>query len=157
VIVTGVGAGAIVIENAFCADPEAESLACTVKLNVPAVCGVPLILPPELSERPVGNDPLPATTLHVYGGVPPEAANDCEYDVPTIPPGNGDPVVIDTGVGAGAIVIANAFCADPEAESLACTVKLNVPVVCGLPLMTPPELSESPLGNDPLPATTLHV
>jgi hypothetical protein len=65
VIVTEVGAGAIVIENAFCAEPEAESFALTVKLKVPAVCGVPLITPPELSESPLGNDPLPATTLHV--------------------------------------------------------------------------------------------
>jgi hypothetical protein len=98
VIVTGVGAGAIVIENAFCAEPEAESLACIVKLNVPAVCGLPLMTPPELSESPLGNDPLPATTPHVYGGAPPEADSDCEYVVPTIPPGSGDPVVTVTGL-----------------------------------------------------------
>jgi hypothetical protein len=75
-IVTGVGAGAIVIENAFCAEPEAESLAWTVKLNVPLVWGVPLISPAVLSESPPGNDP--ATTFHEYGPVPPEALRVCE-------------------------------------------------------------------------------
>jgi hypothetical protein len=80
-----------------------------VKLNVPAACGLPLITPPVLSERPVGNDPPPATTLQVYGAVPPEADNVCEYPEPTVPPGNGDAVVTVTGVGAGATVIANAF------------------------------------------------
>ena len=114
-IVTAVGAAAIVIENAFCPDPEAESLACAVKLNVPAVCGLPLSNPPELNVTPEGKDP--ATTLHVYGAVPPEADSDCEYCVPTIPPSSGDGVVIVTGVGAAAIVIENAFCPDPERAS----------------------------------------
>jgi hypothetical protein len=145
------------MEKAFCAEPDAESLTLTVKLKVPAVCGVPLITPPELNDSPLGKDPLPATMLHVYGGVPPDAVSAWKYGVPTKAPTSGDPVVIVTEVGAGAIVIENGFCADPEAESLALTVKLKVPAVCGVPLITPAELSDSPLGNDPLAATTLHV
>ena len=142
----------MVIENAFCAEPEAESLAWTVKLKTPAACGLPLINPPELSDTPPGNDP--AETVHEYGADPPVAASVCEYADPAVPDGKGDAVKIVTGVGAGAIVIENAFCAEPEAESLAWTVKLSVPVVCGVPLISPAVLSESPPGNDP--AATFH-
>ena len=34
-----------------------ESVTFAVKFDVPAVGGVPLIKPPELKERPFGNDP----------------------------------------------------------------------------------------------------
>ena len=112
-----------VIENAFCAELEAESLAWTVKLKTPPACGLPLINPPELRDTPPGNDP--AETVHEYGADPPEAASVCEYDDPAVPDGKGDAVRIVTGVGAGVIVIENAFCAEPEAESLAWTVKLR--------------------------------
>jgi hypothetical protein len=142
----------MLIENAFCAELEAESFAWTVKLKTPAACGFPLINPPELSDTPPGNDP--ADTVHEYGADPPEAASVCEYADPAVPDGKGDEVKIVTGVGAGAIVIENAFCAEPDAESLTWIVKLNAPAVCGVPLISPDVLSESPPGNDP--ATTLH-
>ena len=66
----------MVIENAFCAEAEAESLACTVKLKVPATCALPPITPVALSDKPPGNDPV--TTVHEYGAVPPDAASVCE-------------------------------------------------------------------------------
>ena len=66
----------MVIENAFCAEPDAASLACTVKLKVPATCALPPITPVELSDKPPGSDPV--TTVHEYGAVPPDAANVCE-------------------------------------------------------------------------------
>jgi hypothetical protein len=66
----------MVIENAFCAEPEAASFACTVKLKVPAVCALPPITPEEPSDNPPGNDPV--TTVHEYGAVPPDAASVCE-------------------------------------------------------------------------------
>ena len=141
-----------VIANAFCAEPAAESLAWTVKLKTPAACGLPLINPPALSDTPPGNDP--ADTVHEYGADPPEAASVCEYADPAVPDGKGDAVKIVTGVGANPIVNENAFCAEPDAESLAWTVKLNVPGACGIPLISPPALSDSPPGNDP--ATTFH-
>src|SRR6185503_12108979 len=142
----------MVIENAFCAEPEAESFAWTVKLKTPPACGLPLINPPELSDTPPGNDP--AETVHEYGADPPEAASVCEYVDPAVPDGKGDAVKIVTGVDPVAIIIEKAFCAEPEAESLAWTVKLNVPGVCGMPLISPAGLSESPPGGDP--ATTVH-
>ena len=73
---TGVGAAEMVIENAFCAELDAESLACTVKLKVPATSALPLITPVELSDKPPGNEPV--TTVHEYGAVPPEAVSVCE-------------------------------------------------------------------------------
>ena len=64
--------------------------------------GVPLIAPvDELSTKPVGSDPLPATSDHVYGIVPPDADTPLEYAVPTVPAGS-DVVVI---VGAAGEVL----------------------------------------------------
>ena len=51
-----------------------ESTTCAVKLNVPAVVGVPVIAPVEaFNVSPVGNDPL--MIENVYGGVPPVATS----------------------------------------------------------------------------------
>ena len=48
------------------------SVAVTVKVNVPAVVGVPEMRPPLVSgDNPVGS--APAVTLNVYGPVPPLA------------------------------------------------------------------------------------
>ena len=51
----------------------AASLTCTVKLDVPAVVGVPESTPAAVSVNPAGNVPLASD--HVYPGVPPLAAN----------------------------------------------------------------------------------
>ena len=51
-----------------------ESTTCAVKLNVPAVVGVPVIAPVEaFNVNPGGNDPL--MIENVYGGVPPVATS----------------------------------------------------------------------------------
>ena len=52
------GPAAIVIEKASDATPPRLSVTLTVKLDRPAVVGVPVIAPPALSERPAGRDPL---------------------------------------------------------------------------------------------------
>jgi hypothetical protein len=75
-VVTCKAAGATVIERAWVAvcAVVAESRACTVKEEVPAVVGVPEITPVEAFKlNPAGNEPV--VMLHVYGEVPPEAAN----------------------------------------------------------------------------------
>jgi hypothetical protein len=52
-----------------------ESTTCAVKLNVPAVVGVPVIAPVELfSVNPAGSEPL--VIEYVYGGIPPPAVSD---------------------------------------------------------------------------------
>jgi hypothetical protein len=64
---------------AFCAvivkllDAVADVASVTVTPNVaaPAVVAVPLIAPPEESERPAGREP--DATAHEYGAIPPLA------------------------------------------------------------------------------------
>ena len=62
-----------------------ESLAWTVKLEVPAVVGVPLIVPPPLKANPAGK--LPEETLHVMVPAPPLDARVVLYAVLTKPLG----------------------------------------------------------------------
>ena len=49
------------------------SLTCTVKLEVPAAVGVPLIVPLAESERPAGNEPVDMD--QEFPPVPPLAAS----------------------------------------------------------------------------------
>ena len=54
----------------------AESLTCTVKFDVPAVEGVPEIVPPVASVSPSGSDP--DVMLQVFPPAPPVAFRVCE-------------------------------------------------------------------------------
>ena len=73
-----------------------ESFTVSEAICVPAVVGVPLIVPLLLIERPLGR-PL---ADQVYGELPPVAARFAEYAVPTVPAGNAV-VEITSGAGAG--------------------------------------------------------
>jgi hypothetical protein len=108
---------------AFCCGEE-ESVTCTVKLDWPALVGVPLIVPALLKLRPAGN--APDTTVHEYGVVPPVAANVAEYAVPTIPLGNETVVIFSDPPEALMLMESGllAFCTGEE-ESVTCTVKLD--------------------------------
>jgi hypothetical protein len=65
---------AITKESAFDANCPPVSIACTVTLYVPAVDGVPEIVPVLVPRpRPVGSNPL--VIDQVYGVVPPVAAS----------------------------------------------------------------------------------
>ncbi len=64
-----------IVRGALALAPEL-SATCTVKFDVLAAEGVPLMTPAELSDRPAGR--LPALTVHVYPAVPPLAASVCE-------------------------------------------------------------------------------
>ena len=57
-------------------ETDALSVTRTVKLLGPGVPVTPEIVPPAARLNPGGSDPL--TTVHVYGGDPPEAASTCE-------------------------------------------------------------------------------
>ena len=127
--------------NAFVAVPP--PVTCTVKLDVPAVVGVPLKTPAEDSVSPAGS--VPEVTDQLYGGVPPVAASVWLYALPTVPAGSGLTVVIDSA--AGSTVTANAFVAVPP--PVTCTVKLDVPAALGVPLKTPAEDSVNPAGSVP--------
>jgi hypothetical protein len=71
---TGVTAGLMTKLKAFCAVGPLELLSArTVKLNEPAAVGVPVSTPLEDKLSPPGK--LPEIRDHVYGGVPPVAAN----------------------------------------------------------------------------------
>jgi hypothetical protein len=84
----GHGWGLIVIENALsavCAPVPQLSVARTVKFEVPAVDGVPVISPVGLMLSPAGNDP--PTILKEIGTCPPEVCSCCEYACPTVTEG----------------------------------------------------------------------
>jgi hypothetical protein len=140
-----------VIESDAVAVPAvglAESVAMTVKVDVPVADGVPVIAPAELNERPPGNEP--EVSDQEYGEKPPVAASVAEYDTPAcaVP---RVVVAIATG-GAGATTIDSAFVAVAAvgiAESVTFTVKFDVPLVKGVPEIAPVELSERPLGSEP--------
>ena len=76
-ICIGVTAAATVMLNAcvaVCRVGAVESVTLTAKLNVPAVVGVPEIVPLAAAiVRPAGN--VPELMLQLYGVVPPLAAN----------------------------------------------------------------------------------
>jgi hypothetical protein len=55
--------------------PDA-SRTLAVKLELPALVGVPVMAPSELSDSPAGK--LPDAMLHAYGAVPPAAESVCE-------------------------------------------------------------------------------
>jgi hypothetical protein len=117
-----------------------------VKFEVPAVVGVPEIVPVEPpSDSPAGSEP--DTTDQLYGVTPPVAASVCEYATPIWP--FGTLVVVITR--SGGITIDRAFVAVSAGacESVTLTVKLEVPAVVGVPEITPPELKESPAGRLP--------
>lgn len=78
----------IVTENSFVATAPFTSCAVAVNVKVPAVDGVPLIIPVAgFRESPGGGVPD-----HCDTAAQPLAANPCEYDNPTVPEGSGDGV-----------------------------------------------------------------
>jgi hypothetical protein len=101
--------------------------------------------PAEDNVRPPGG--APDVTIHVNGGVPPVAAKLWEYDMPSVPVGRGDPVVIESG---WATVIESTLDAVCTPLSATCTVKVVVPIAAffGLPSILPPPDRFSPSGRE---------
>jgi hypothetical protein len=146
-------AAATAMLSAFVPVLFAASVTCTVNDAVPAVVGVPEIAPVDATRlNPAGN--VPALTLQVNGVVPPLACSVVEYAVPAVPPGS-DVVVTVGGCGAAATAMLNAFVPVLFAASFTCTVKETVPVVVGVPEITPVDATRfNPAGN--VPALTLQ-
>ena len=98
-VIVGTDAAAMTICSGCVPERFAASVTFTVKLEVPAVVGVPEIVPLLASVKPVGSDP--ALIDHVYGGVPPLTPRFCgPYFVPAVPPGR-EVVAIVGGAAAG--------------------------------------------------------
>ena len=114
-----------------------------------AAVGVPLSRPvDEFNVKPPGS--VPEVSDHVYGMVPPLAANVCEYAVPTWPLDSDNIVIVSV---AGAIVsvrLTFAVCAgEPESVTLKVSAVVFAAAV-GVPLIWPvDEFSVSPAGSVP--------
>ena len=79
--------------------------------------------------------------------MPPVAASVCEYGVLTVPLGRLGALVMSIGEAMASV---NDLLAVPEALSLTCTVKLELPELLGVPLMTPDAgLNKRPFGSAP--------
>src|SRR3990172_5132546 len=134
------------IENALEAVVAFASVTCTVKLAVSAVVGVPDITPADGSrDNPPGRT-LPAASDQVDDPFPPVAARVWVYAAPTVPKVN---VWVVTTSGSYA-VSEKSLAVIAALASLTCTVKVDVPVVVGVPDMTPVEGSRAkPAGRVP--------
>jgi hypothetical protein len=80
-MLTGTTAAATLMDSDRVADPDAVSVALTVKFEVPEVVGVPVIWPDAPRFSPAGNEP--DAIDHVKDPVPPLACSVCEYAAPT--------------------------------------------------------------------------
>src|SRR5207237_852844 len=120
------------------------SLTCTVKLAVAGMVGVPLITAPD-NVRPAGN--APDVTDQLSEPIPALAGDVCEYAAPTVAAARDTVVTVSV---AGFTVSERGWdavcCGVPL--SLTCTVKLTVPAVVGVPLITAPD-NVRPAGNAP--------
>ena len=139
------GAGRTWIESTVVALTPALSATLTVKADVPAAEGVPLIVPVGLRLSPPGREP--ELSDHVYGGDPPNAMRTCEYGVPTVPPGSADVMIPRPGA---LMVSDNAAVAEAEALSVTFTVKLADPAVLAVPDIVPASERLRPAGRVPL-------
>jgi hypothetical protein len=140
----------MVTVNAFVAVSfgEDESVTSTVKAEEPAVVGVPEMVPARLKVRPAGK--APDEMVQAYGVSPPVAAKVDEYAVPLVPFGS-DEVVIESGCTEFDTVSASdlvALCLG-EDESSSLTVKVDDPVVVGVPEIVPAALRLRPAGKAP--------
>ena len=142
---------AIVIDRAWSAVSAVgvvESVARTVKLDVPALVGVPEMTPVvPFSDSPPGNVPL--TIVQLIGAFPPDEERVCVYAEFTTP--FGAELVVTSKLAAMAML---RLCVSVSAVglvlSVARTEKFDVPAEVGVPDITPAPLSESPAGRLPL-------
>jgi hypothetical protein len=109
-----------VMLSACVAVAELASVTSATKLHVPAVVGVPDIVPLVLSVRPGGKLP---DCVQEYGVVPPVAVNAAVYVVPAVPVGS-DVVVIVSGAALVIGVVENVATA---ALQFALLLSVNVP------------------------------
>ena len=119
----------------------AEFVALTVKLYAFAVVGVPVIAPVVAFKlKPAGNAPL--ATAHVIGVVP-VALSVWLYALFTVPSGSVAVVIV-----GGAVMTMLRELVPFPAEFVALTENVNVPIVVGVPDITPVDAFKlRPAGN----------
>ena len=140
--------GAIERVKSLVALARVLSTTFTVKLEDPDADGVPESSPEAFSDKPAGS--VPDAMDQLNGGVPPEAASVCEYAVPAVPAGSGEPVVMVRLGVAASMVNPYVWVTDTPARSVIVTVKFEVPVRLGVPLIAPfDEPRVKPAGSDP--------
>lgn len=129
----------------------------TVKFEVPLAVGVPEITPALDSNKPAGS--FPEGSDHVKPGVPPFALSCAAYEDPITPAPSGVELTLSplgalcvavTTIEYVAVLLRNLI-----AESVAVTLKVEVPTAIGVPEITPPFDSVSPAGR--LPDEMLHL
>lgn len=133
-----------------CADAvtagDALSATATVKVAVPVAVGVPEITPALDSVSPSGK--LPDAIDHVYPGVPPVALRVVVYELPTTP----DPRLRERTASPGGTTVMDTW---PDAVctgdplSFTAMVKVDVPLVVGVPEIAPALESVRPAGSVP--------
>jgi hypothetical protein len=138
------------MDNDLVASCDALSLTRTVKVELPAAVGVPVIAPFGSRDNPAGR--LPEVTFHVYGGVPPLAVSVVQYATATMPSGR---LVVVLDRVAGATMIDNDLVTSCEPLSLTRTVNVELPTAAGVPVIAPFEASDNPGGK--LPEVMLQV
>src|SRR3989304_8833240 len=139
------------MERARVAVAPFASVTCTVKFDVPAVVGVPLITPVAvLRASPVGS--VPTDTAQLYGVLPPAATTVWLYEEAAVPSGSAAVLTLTTPY----IVIDNDLSFINPFASVTRTVMLLVPAVVGNPIIS----SAAPLRHAPrgtTPTTTDHT
>lgn len=131
-----------VIENAFVSLP-AEFVALIVKLNVPAVVGVPEITPVvPFMLKPLGK--LPLSSDQVIGVVP-VALSAWLYAAPAVPPGREE-VTIPGATPEELITMVRILVSLAQAF-VVLIEKVNVPALVGVPKITPPLFRYKPSGR----------
>lgn len=149
VIVVGVIEAAIVMLSCFVALAEPDT-ALTVNVDVPAVVGVPEIVPDVLSVKPAGR--LPDAIDHVADEL---AASTAEYDALTVPEGRLAVVIVRAAGVAPLVIVMDSSLVALFSPSVALTVKREVPAVAGVPEIVPDVLRLNPAGS--VPEATDHV
>src|SRR3989304_3409264 len=133
------------MERARVAVAPFASVTCTVKFDVPAVVGVPLITPVAvLRASPVGSGPT--DTAQLYGVLPPAATTVWLYEEAAVPSGSAAVLTLTTPY----TVIDNDLSFINPFASVTLTVMLLVPAVVGNPLTSPVDpLRLRPAGSTP--------
>ncbi len=151
-VVVMVGSAAIVMDRVATGEMLPRlSLTVTPNDGAPAVVGVPLMTPlVAFRDNPAGSDPLLTVQL-LYGGVPPLAPRVWEYATATSPPGSEVVKMVTPVMAMDRFAVAV-----PPSLSVTVTVNEDVPVVVGVPLMTPVDGARVRPGGS-VPVLSAHV